>query len=84
MKKFYTEITKDGPYSTAIARFKDKLEGIKIDAQLKEWIVRSIYWISESKKCLTLENFMTVIRILSKNTGTLQLLGYLFDIYSQY
>ena len=27
---------------------------------------------------------MTVIRILSKNTGTLQLLGYLFDIYSQY
>jgi len=57
LNSFFKEITKGGPITEALNKFWEKLDGIKLDERLKDRIVKSIYWKSKEKKCLSFENF---------------------------
>jgi len=46
LQHFFKEITKEGPILSALEKFRQKLDGIKIDDRLKDKIVKSLYWKS--------------------------------------
>ena len=84
LRIFFNELTSDGQISASLDKLSNYLKGIKIADSLKLRIVRSFYYASGSKKCLSFDIFVEIIYILCKENKIENRLSYLFDIYSEY